>query len=179
MKRINHYAWILYYIEIIFGLSSTILSIVCIFSDPGVLPRNYKNFVELNENCLFLKKKKYYFIRGIKFRVKFCNTCHIFRGVGVSHCKKCNNCVENFDHHCPWLGNCIGKNNYMYFMIFLICFNIIIMTNLLSCIVIIALAFKNSYEKEIKKKIVDVVKKEYSPLIMIFFSIIVSKYNFL
>ena len=156
-------------------MSSIILSIICIFSDPGVLPRYYNNFVELNERCCYLKKKKYNFIRGIKFKVKFCNTCHIFRGLGVSHCKKCNNCVENFDHHCPWLGNCIGKNNYMCFILFLICFNIIIVTDLLSCIIIIALSYKNSNEKKIKEKIIDVVKNEYFPLIMVFFSLIVSK----
>ena len=129
---------------------------------------------ENNDKTCFLKKKKYYFIRGIKYKVKFCNTCHIFRGIGVSHCKKCNNCVENFDHHCPWLGNCIGKNNYMYFMIFLICFNVIIFTNIISCLIIIIESFKENKGKEIKQMVVNVVKKDYNTLIKIFFSFIVS-----
>lgn len=32
---------------------------------------------------------------------------------GVHHCADCGYCVEGMDHHCPWMGQCIGRKNMM------------------------------------------------------------------
>ena len=32
-----------------------------------------------------------------------------------NHCRFCNVCIEGFDHHCVWVGKCIGKNNLKTF----------------------------------------------------------------
>jgi len=53
------------------------------------------------------------------YRMKFCETCNIFRPLRTSHCHDCNNCVMGFDHHCVWLGTCIGKLNYSIFFQFI------------------------------------------------------------
>ena len=96
--------------------------LICAFTDPGVLPINSLTANELkNANCC--SNNRVFYINGARYKIKFCYTCQIIRPLGVSHCKTCNVCVERFDHHCPWVGNCIGKNNYRYFFVFLILLN--------------------------------------------------------
>ena len=50
----------------------------------------------------------------------FCPYCLVKNNFRSKHCLICQNCIDEFDHHCFWVGNCIGKNNYKLFFIFLI-----------------------------------------------------------
>jgi hypothetical protein len=38
------------------------------------------------------------------------------------HCRICNKCVEMFDHHCPYINNCVGYRNSLFFFILLVCY---------------------------------------------------------
>ncbi|KAL0482635.1 palmitoyltransferase ZDHHC14/18 [Acrasis kona] len=58
------------------------------------------------------------YVQGVPTALKYCYTCHIYRPPRASHCQRCENCVEKFDHHCPWTGTCIGRRNYASFSVF-------------------------------------------------------------
>ena len=57
-------------------------------------------------------------------RYKICNTCNIIRPLRTSHCGTCDNCILKLDHHCPWIGTCVGKRNYHYFFFFVVFLNL-------------------------------------------------------
>lgn len=35
------------------------------------------------------------------------------------HCRTCKTCTLKFDHHCPWLNQCVGLGNERYFVLFM------------------------------------------------------------
>lgn len=36
------------------------------------------------------------------------------------HCEVCKSCVMVYDHHCPWINNCVGAKNYIWFYLFIV-----------------------------------------------------------
>mmetsp|Transcript_60359 Transcript_60359/g.167111 ORF Transcript_60359/g.167111 Transcript_60359/m.167111 type:complete len:412 (+) Transcript_60359:62-1297(+) len=52
--------------------------------------------------------------------LRLCATCKVRRPPRSSHCRHCDNCVLEFDHHCFWVGNCIGARNHKSFVGFLL-----------------------------------------------------------
>ena len=73
-----------------------------------------KNDIETNKN-----DKEEITIPKI-YTERKCKTCNIIRPPCCSHCRYCDNCVQDFDHHCFYVSNCIGKRNHKYFYLFLL-----------------------------------------------------------
>lgn len=111
--------------------------------DPGIIERN-------NEYAYYDNRKSTIKIniKGHMVNLNYCYTCFHFRPPRTSHCAECDNCVEKFDHHCLWMGTCVGKRNYKYFYIVLSLTTILCLIQILSCIGFIIVKIKEN--KDIK-----------------------------
>ena len=116
-------------------------------SDPGILERN--NEYSFYENRKSMIKMN---IQGHMINVNYCYTCFHFRPPRTSHCAECDNCVQNFDHHCLWMGTCVGKRNYKFFYYILFLTSLCALIQSISSIGYIINHFKHSNFKSANSK---------------------------
>lgn len=50
--------------------------------------------------------------------VKWNDTINQYQPPRAHHCSANDDCVDKFDHHCPWVGTTIGRRNYRAFIFF-------------------------------------------------------------
>mmetsp|Transcript_2048 Transcript_2048/g.3150 ORF Transcript_2048/g.3150 Transcript_2048/m.3150 type:complete len:342 (-) Transcript_2048:221-1246(-) len=107
---------ITYWICILWSIFTCVTLILVSFSDPGIV----MNTVKLPANAS---------------RWRWCDFCQQYQPPTGAHCPDCNVCVEGYDHHCVWMGTCIGKKNFKAFSIF----NISWLLYLIYCIIWVAI----------------------------------------
>ncbi|THD27648.1 Palmitoyltransferase [Fasciola hepatica] len=119
------YSWAMFAVHIILAVYVLSCLTRTTFMDPGFFP--FATDEEADESKSAPVNREHN-INGVMTRVKWCNTCLFYRPPRCSHCAICNRCVDCFDHHCPWVNNCVGRRNSRYFFMFLLslCTHIIV-----------------------------------------------------
>ncbi|CAD5221859.1 unnamed protein product [Bursaphelenchus xylophilus] len=86
------------------------LFIKSIYSDPGIIKstdaEKLKAIKEVVEENVFGQN--------------FCVTCLRKKLPRSKHCRVCEHCIVRYDHHCPWIANCVGGKNHRLFLVFLV-----------------------------------------------------------
>eukprot|EP00922_Rhytidocystis_sp_ex-Travisia-forbesii_P020100 GHVS01029632.1.p1 GENE.GHVS01029632.1~~GHVS01029632.1.p1 ORF type:complete len:455 (-),score=60.60 GHVS01029632.1:141-1505(-) len=59
----------------------------------------------------------------------YCRVCHIYQPLRCRHCRECNHCVLTFDHHCFFIGGCVGEFNMWRFYVFLVLQTLTLLTD--------------------------------------------------
>ena len=143
----NHSSILLAIVSILLYILIIIYLLMGGCSDPGLVERN-------NEYAFYDNRKSEIKmnIKGHMVKLNYCYTCFHFRPPRTSHCAECDNCVENFDHHCLWMGTCVGKRNYKYFYYLISLTSILFLIILISSIIYLIQFFKNYFKDEDKRK---------------------------
>ena len=143
---------------IILFLSSSFFLFLSGIVDSGIMLKGHPNDIRDRKNDVKTKSIR---VRQLGYitQYKICDTCFLIRPLRSNHCNSCNNCVYRFDHHCPWIGTCVGSRNYSIFFLFLVILNFSQIFTIAVCISHIVLTAnqikkdnKNHTKKEISQK---------------------------
>jgi len=84
------------------------------------LNKNQENQNLINENIKPINTVTDYDIHEArKKNPYYCSKCSIWRPIRTHHCRTCGTCFLEFDHHCPWIANCVGYYNHKLFFQFI------------------------------------------------------------
>ena len=97
--------------------------------NPGIPERKYYNSKNKQSDNNYKKCKKCNILVPIEF--------------GIGHCIDCDICIKKHDHHCSWIGKCIGEGNYFAFHLYICSFFLFLIILILSIVLIFYQKFKS------------------------------------
>jgi len=84
------------------------IALIATLTDPSDPTVSYERSMKTKPRIQSGENEDYYLL---------CSLCKTRVLERTKHCGTCNRCVESFDHHCIWLNNCIGRRNYLFFLL--------------------------------------------------------------
>mmetsp|Transcript_2580 Transcript_2580/g.6044 ORF Transcript_2580/g.6044 Transcript_2580/m.6044 type:complete len:287 (+) Transcript_2580:34-894(+) len=100
------------------GLGSALSCLACYLTDPG-MPRPEADDPGPADGAS--RARVCTDADGEEWEQKFCRECLLWRPRRCGHCHYCARCVLRLDHHCLFMGTCIGERNVRFFVAFLLC----------------------------------------------------------
>ncbi|CAH9098660.1 unnamed protein product [Cuscuta europaea] len=110
------FAWL----GVFISTSGLVMFYKCSSNDPGYIRVSLRDSHDTKDDEPLLKVEVNHPALVAGNWSQLCSTCKIVRPLRAKHCSTCDRCVEQFDHHCPWVSNCIGKKNKWDFFMFLV-----------------------------------------------------------
>jgi len=111
---------VLHYIFIMFNIIMWISLLIANKKDPGYLPQNTDDYRRTIKQIAYYDEWKNHQADNEMGPdiLRLCHTCRSVRPLRAKHCRICNRCVAQFDHHCPYIYNCVGLRNRGWFLVF-------------------------------------------------------------
>ncbi|XP_063000694.1 palmitoyltransferase ZDHHC12 isoform X2 [Elgaria multicarinata webbii] len=94
-------------------LCSVSLYFVVSFMDPGYVEQDEDEGELLSEEQQVMISQQ-----DSTLRLRRCGYC-MLKPMRAKHCQACQHCVRRYDHHCPWIENCVGERNHALFLVYL------------------------------------------------------------
>ncbi|KAM5185964.1 palmitoyltransferase ZDHHC19-like [Callospermophilus lateralis] len=122
--------------EWVFPVASGLLCLLSFYSlismnisDPGVL---HRGAFEQDPEAPYKAR-----VNGRLYDMPWCPTYYFHRLPRTFHCESCDICVEEFDHHCRWVNNCVGHRNIRLYLLLLVSLCLYLGTVLATCVLFI------------------------------------------
>ncbi|XP_077652716.1 palmitoyltransferase ZDHHC19-like [Urocitellus parryii] len=122
--------------EWVFPVASGLLCLLSLYSlismnisDPGIL---HRGAFEQDPEAPYMAR-----VNGRLYDMPWCPTCNFHRLPRTFHCESCDICVEEFDHHCSWVNNCVGHRNIRLYLLLLMSLCLYLGTVLATCVLFI------------------------------------------
>lgn len=93
---------------------------LCHFVDPGTPQPDASDPPPADEQDDSVRIRERHLPGGEAWQQKWCRQCKLWRPYRCGHCSMCKRCVMRLDHHCVWMGTCIGERNLRFFTAFLV-----------------------------------------------------------
>jgi hypothetical protein len=120
IQKASHIGYITHMTCIAFTILASSTLLLVGLSDPGIV-MSVQNMNTIVTQSDVTQKGQYQNLsqqEGEEQGWRYCATCDVYQPPKAAHCPDCNLCIDGYDHHCPWMGTCIGKNNLKPFVLF-------------------------------------------------------------